>query len=102
MPRRLADRVGLTVGLREVVARRGFTPVRVRGRVLSGTVVALVGGAWCLSDVEALTGQEALFGPGGGAWDTTVLRALVEVAARIGSDGLPGRRLARLLAQVGA
>jgi hypothetical protein len=67
LPRLLADRIGLTAGLRGVVARRGFSPLRDRGRLLSDAVAALVAGASCLSDVEALTRQEALFGPKGGA-----------------------------------
>ena len=102
LPRLLADRVGLTAGLRAVVARRGFTPLRDRGRLLSDAVAALVAGASCLSDVEALTRQEALFGPGGGASDTTLLRGLDELAARLDEDGLPDRRLARMLAEVRA
>jgi len=67
LPRLLADRIGLTAGLRRLVARRGFSPLRDRGRLLTDTVAALVAGASCLSDVEALTRQEALFGPKGGA-----------------------------------
>jgi hypothetical protein len=102
LPRLLADRVGLTGELRAVVARAGFTPVRDRGRVLVDTVCALVAGATVLSDVEALTRQEELFGPGGGASDTTLLRVLGELAARLGADGLPGRRLARALAKTRA
>ena len=52
-------------------------------------------GTTCLSDVEAMTAQEEIFGPGGGASDSTMLRALDELAERLGGDGLPGRRLAR-------
>jgi hypothetical protein len=48
--------------------------------------------------VEALTRQEELFGAGGGASDTTILRVLGELAGRLGDDGLPGRKLARALA----
>lgn len=59
LPRLLADRLGLTAG------------------------------ATCLSDVEAMTAQEELFGPGGGVWDSTMLRALDELAERLGGDGLP-------------
>lgn len=102
LPRLLADRVGLTAGLRAVVARQGFTPRRDRGRLLTDAVAALAAGASCLLDVEALTRQEALFGPGGAASDTTVLRALDELADRIGDDGLPERRYARMLAGVRA
>ena len=102
LPRRLADRIGLTAGLRQVVARRGFSPGRDRGRLLTDTVAALVAGATCLSDVEALTRQETLFGPRGGASDTTVLRALSEFAEQLRGDGLPSRRLAGVLATVRA
>lgn len=102
LPRLLADRIGLTAGLRWLVARRGFDPRRDRGRLLTDAVAALVAGASCLSDVEALTRQEALFGPGGGASDTTVLRALDELAAHLGTDGLPDGRWARMLAGVRA
>jgi hypothetical protein len=45
-----------------------------------------------------MTAQEEIFGPGGGASDSTLLRALDELAARLGADGLPGRRLARATA----
>jgi Transposase DDE domain group 1 len=102
LPRLLADRIGLTRGLRAVVARRGFRPLRDRGRLLSDAVAALVAGASCLSDVEALTRQEALFGPKGGASDTTLLRGLDEFADHLGEDGLPDRRLARMIAEVRA
>jgi hypothetical protein len=98
LPRLLADRLGLTTGLADVVARAGFVPVRHRGRVLVDAACALAAGATCLSDVEAMTAQEELFGPGGGASDTTMLRMLDELAERIGDDGLPGRRLARATA----
>ena len=102
LPRLLADRVGLTGELRSVVARAGFAPVRDRGRALVDTVCALVAGATGVSDVEALTRQEELFGPGGGASDTTVLRVLGELAQRLSADGLPGRKLARALARTRA
>src|SRR3954452_20146360 len=59
---------------------------------------ALASGGTCLSDVGAVTAQEELFGPGGGASDSTLLRALDELAERLGADGLPGRRLARVTA----
>ena len=98
LPRLLADRVGLTAGLRGVVARRGFWPRRDRGRLLTDAVAALVTGASCLSDVEALTRQVELFGPAGGASDTTVLRALDELAEHVDADGLPDRTYSRILA----
>ena len=64
----LADRLGLTTGLAEVVARAGFVPIRHRGRALVDATCALAAGATCVSDVEAMTVQEEIFGPGGGAW----------------------------------
>jgi len=102
LPRLLADRLGVTAGLADVVARAGFVPVRHRGRALVDVACALAAGATCLSDVEAMTAQEELFSPGGGASDSTMLRALDELAERVGGDGLPGRRLARATARARA
>jgi hypothetical protein len=42
-----------------------------------------------------MTAQEEIFGPGGGASDSTMLRVLDELGGRLRADGLPGRRLAR-------
>jgi hypothetical protein len=94
----LADRLGLTTGLADVVARAGFVPVRHRGRVLVDMACALAAGATCLSDVEAMRAQQEFYGSGGGASDSTMLRALDELGERIGANGLPGRRLARATA----
>ncbi|MFK5636027.1 transposase [Ornithinimicrobium sp. LYQ103] len=102
LPRLLADRVGLTQAFRGVLARSGFTPGRDRGRAVTDTVAALVAGASCLADVEAMTAQVELFGSSGGASDTTVLRVLGEYAERLREDGLPGRRLAQATAKVRA
>ncbi len=102
LPRLLADRVGPTAALAGAVTRPGFVPVRHRGRALVDAASAMAAGASCLSDVEAWTAQVALFGPGGGAPDTTVLRALNELAQTLTSTGLPGRRLARATAGVRA
>jgi hypothetical protein len=66
LPRLLADRLGLTTALREVLARVGFVPGRDRGRALVDAAACLSAGATCLSDIEAMTGQVELFGPGGG------------------------------------
>jgi len=52
-------------------------------------------GATCVSDVEAMTAQEDIFGPGGGASNTTMPRVLDELAGRLRADGLSGRRLSR-------
>ena len=98
LPRLLADRVGLTMGLSGALARAGFIPLRDRGRALTDAACALAAGASCLSDIEAMTAQVEIFGPGGGASDTTMLRVLNELAARLGSDGLPGRKLAKTMA----
>lgn len=49
-----------------------------------------------------MTAQSGLFGPAGGASDTTLLRVLSEYAERLGGDGLPGRRLAQATAKVRA
>ena len=95
---RLLDRVGLTTGLSGVLARAGFTPLRDRGRALTDAACTLAAGASCLSDIEAMTAQVEIFGPGGGASDTTMLRILNELAARLGGDGLPGRKLAKTMA----
>ena len=55
-----------------------------------------------MTDVEAMTRQEEIYGPGGAASDTTVLRALDELADRLGGNGLPGRRLLRAMARARA
>ncbi len=102
LPRLLADRVGLTTDLAEVVARSGFTALRHRGRLLVDAACALTAGASALTDVEALTRQEELYGPGGAASDTTLLRGLDELADRLGGNGLPGRRLSRAMAKARA
>lgn len=76
--RMLADRSGLTGFLADVLARRHFLPLHDRGRVLADVAVAIAAGARDMVDVEALRGQAAVFGPV--ASDTTVLRALGEIA----------------------
>jgi len=98
LPRLLADRVGLSVGLWQVLERANFIPVRHRGRALVDAASALAAGATCLSDIEAMTRQVEIFGPEGGASDTTMLRVLDELSGRLNADGLPGRRLARAVA----
>lgn len=100
LPRLLADRLGLTTALRGVLARVGFVPGRDRGRALVDAAACLSAGATCLSDIEAMTAQVELFGPAGGASDSTMLRVLNEFAARLNSDGLPGRALAKAVAAV--
>jgi hypothetical protein len=98
LPRLVADRVGLTSGLSAALARAGFIPGRDRGRALADAVACLAVGATCLSDVEAMTSQVEIFGPSGGASDSTLLRILDEVAGRLNEAELPARRLAKVLA----
>ncbi len=102
LPRLLADRLGLTADLAQVVARAGFVPLRHRGRLLVDAACALVAGATALTDVEALTRQEEIYGAGGAASDTTVLGGLDELANRLAVNGLPGRRLSRATARARA
>ena len=103
LPRLLADRVELTSALSAAVARRGFCPGHDRGRVLTDLVCALAAGARGLTDVEGLAAQLAVLdGSARGPSDTTLWRALGELAERIGPGGLPGPRLADALADARA
>jgi hypothetical protein len=115
--RMLADRTGLTGGLSQVLARRGFDPLHDRGRVLTDVATAIACGARDIVDVEALRAQAEVFGPV--ASDTTARRALDETGGRaraaIGRvraaarkhvwallpDGLPEARFAGGMAQAG-
>jgi len=78
----LADRLGLTDGLSAALA-----PTRERrsahdpGRVLRDVAVMLADGGDCVTDLEALRGQERLFGPV--ASQTTTHRALKAVDAAV-------------------
>lgn len=91
--RMLADRTGLTGGLSRVLARRGFTPVHDRGRVLADLAVAVACGARDIVDIEALRAQQELFGQV--ASDTTALRALGEVGGGRGGPIATVRAAAR-------
>jgi hypothetical protein len=102
LPRLLADRVGLTTGLSAALARAGFVPGRDRGRALADAVCCLAAGASCLSDIEAMTAQAEIFGPSGGASDSTLLRVLDELSDRLTDEELPARRLAKVLASARA
>jgi hypothetical protein len=75
--RLLADRSGLTAGLSRALARRGFTPVHDRGRVLADTAVLIADGGRVLSDLAMLRDQSELYGPI--ASDPTLWRALDEI-----------------------
>ncbi len=77
--RALADRTGLTGGLSKALARRGFTPVHDRGRVLADLAAAIADGATVISDFAVLAGQREVLGPVASV--PTVWRALEELAA---------------------
>jgi hypothetical protein len=72
--RALADRAGLTAGLSTATARRGFTPVHDRGRVLTDLAVVIADGGRVMSDLAVLRQQGELFGPV--ASDPTLWRTL--------------------------
>jgi hypothetical protein len=77
--RALADRSGLTGRLSGATARRGFSPVHDRGRVLTDTAVMIADGGRVLSDLAVLRDQGELFGPV--ASDPTLWRTLNAVDA---------------------
>jgi len=72
--RLLADNTGLTAGLSRALARRGFTPVHDRGRVLGVLAVCIADGGRVLSDLATLRDQPELYGPV--ASDPTLWRTL--------------------------
>ena len=78
--RLVADRTGLTGGLSRALARRGFTPVHDRGRVVSDLAVCIADGGRVLSDLAALRDQPELYGPV--ASDPTVWRTLEAIGER--------------------
>ena len=82
----LADRSGLTGRVSGATARRGFTPVHDRGRVLTDTAVMIADGGRVLSDLAVLRDQGELFGPV--ASDPTLWRTLNAV------DGLARDKIA--------
>jgi hypothetical protein len=75
--RLLADNNGLTGALSRALARRGFSPVHDRGRVLVDAAVCIADGGRVLSDLAVLRDQAELFGPV--ASDATLWRALEEI-----------------------
>jgi hypothetical protein len=89
--RLIADRTGLTTGLSQALARRGFEPVHDRGRVLADTAVMIADGGRVMSDLATLRDQAEVFGPV--ASDSTLWRTLDEIG------DLQRRRLARARAQ---
>jgi hypothetical protein len=60
--RLIADNTGLTAGLSRASARRGFTPVHDRGRVLGDLAVCIADGGRVLSDLASLRDQPELYG----------------------------------------
>ena len=89
--RLLADRAGLTRALSGALARRGFSPLHDRGRVLTDLAVAIADGATTIGEIDTLRHQGELFGPV--ASDTTVWRALA------GCDGVALARISKARAK---
>ena len=90
--RLMADRTGLTDGLSRALARRGFTPVHDRGRVLADAAVLIADGGRVMSDLAILRDQAELYGPV--ASDPTLWRTFDEI------DEPQRRRIERVRAQV--
>ncbi len=78
--RLLADNTDLTAGLSRALARRGFTPVHDRGRVLGDLAVCVADGGRVLSDLATLRDQPELYGPV--ASDPTLWRTLEAIGER--------------------
>jgi hypothetical protein len=75
--RMLADRTGLTGALSSAVARRGFTPGHVRGRVLVDVATMIAAGGEAIADIDTLRHQAQVLGAV--ASPPTVWRALDEL-----------------------
>jgi hypothetical protein len=75
--RLLADRTGLTGELSKAMARRSFSPVHDRGRVLVDVAVMLADGGEAIADIDVLRHQAPVLGPV--ASPPTVWRTLDEV-----------------------
>ena len=86
--RLLADRSGLTGAL----ARRGFTPLHDRGRVLTDLAVAIADGGTTIGEIDTLRHQGELFGPV--ASDNTAWRMLA------GCGGVALARISKARAKV--
>jgi hypothetical protein len=93
----VAQRIGLTDGLSGALAgtrerRSGHDP----GRVLSDLAVMAADGGRCVSDLQALAGQPALFG------DVASVSTARRVLLSLGDDELAKIRQARALARARA
>lgn len=75
--RLLADRTGLTEELSKAMARRSFTPVHDRGRVLVDVAVMLTDGGEAIADIDVLRHQAPVLGAV--ASPPTVWRTLDEI-----------------------
>jgi hypothetical protein len=78
--RLIADNTGLTGGLSQALARRGFTPIHDRGRVLGDLAVCIADGGRVLSDLASLRDQPELYGPV--ASDPTAWRTLEAIGEK--------------------
>jgi hypothetical protein len=58
--RLIADNTGLTAGLSQALAWRGFTPVHDRGRALGDLAVCIADGGRVLSDLASVRDQPEL------------------------------------------
>ena len=90
----LAERVGLTGGLRDALAgtrqrRSGHEP----GRVFCDLAVMLADGGRCVSDLQALAGQASLFG------EVASVSTARRVVLSVGEQELAGIRAARAAAR---
>lgn len=93
----LADRVGLTAGVSVALAgTRERRSAHDPGRVLRDVAVMLADGGDCVSDLEALRGQERLFGVV--ASETTTQRTLKAVDAGVLDAVRKARAVARAIA----
>jgi hypothetical protein len=75
--RMLADRTGLTGEVSKALARRSFTPVHDRGRVLVDVAVMLADGGEAIADIDVLRHQNQVLGSVASA--PTVWRTLDEL-----------------------
>src|SRR5437660_2682891 len=87
----VADRVGLTDGLRDALAdTRERRSAHDPGRVFCDLAVMLADGGRCVSDVRAIAGQASLFG------EVASISTARRVVRSVGEGELDGIRAARL------